>query len=74
MEAEHYAEALTELELCLKRRGETTDVFFYDIPTIRYQPPLYSDCWGLASISPEPPRCGHGRLRARGGCGNHAGV
>jgi serine/threonine protein kinase/tetratricopeptide (TPR) repeat protein len=41
VEAEHYAEALTELELCLKRRGETTDVFFYDIPTIRYQPPLY---------------------------------
>jgi tetratricopeptide (TPR) repeat protein len=41
VEAGHFAEALTELELCLKRRGETTDVFFYDIPTIRYQPPLY---------------------------------
>ena len=27
--------------MCLKRRGETTDVFFYDMPTMRYQPPLY---------------------------------
>ena len=41
MEAGHFAEALAELELCLKRRGETTDVFFYDIPTMRYLPPLY---------------------------------
>ena len=31
VEAGHFAEALAELELCMKRRGETTDVFFYDI-------------------------------------------
>jgi tetratricopeptide (TPR) repeat protein len=41
VEAGHYPEALAELELCLKRRGETTDVFFYDMPTLRYLPPLY---------------------------------
>ena len=37
----HYAEALRELELCIKRRGETTGVFAYDAPTIRYFPPAY---------------------------------
>jgi len=41
VEAGHYAEALAELDICLKRRGETTDVFFYDTPTLRYLPPLY---------------------------------
>ena len=25
----------------MKRRGETTDVFFYDMPTLRYLPPVY---------------------------------
>jgi eukaryotic-like serine/threonine-protein kinase len=40
-EADHFAEALAELELCVKRRGETTDVFFYDAPTLRYLPPAY---------------------------------
>ncbi len=38
---EHSVEALAELELCIKRSGETTDVFFYDMPTLRYLPPLY---------------------------------
>jgi tetratricopeptide (TPR) repeat protein len=37
----HDAEALAELELCAKRQGETNDVFFYDMPTSRYLPPLY---------------------------------
>jgi serine/threonine-protein kinase len=41
VEADHFAEALAELELCVKRRGETTDVFFYDTPTLRYLPPAY---------------------------------
>jgi serine/threonine protein kinase/tetratricopeptide (TPR) repeat protein len=40
-ETEHFAEAMAELDLCLKRRGETTDVFFYDTPGLRYLPPAY---------------------------------
>jgi serine/threonine protein kinase/tetratricopeptide (TPR) repeat protein len=40
-EAEHHAEALAELELCAKRKGETTDLFIADTPTIRYLAPLY---------------------------------
>ena len=41
LEAGHDAEALAEFELCLKRRGETSDVFFADTPTVRYFPPLH---------------------------------
>jgi eukaryotic-like serine/threonine-protein kinase len=41
VEAGHYAEALAELDICLKRRGETTDVFFYDTPTLRYMPATF---------------------------------
>ena len=41
VEAGHFPEALAELELCMKRRGETADVFFYDLPTLRYLPPAY---------------------------------
>jgi tetratricopeptide (TPR) repeat protein len=41
IEARHYAEALPELELCLKRKGEVTDVFITDSSTLRYLPPLY---------------------------------
>jgi tetratricopeptide (TPR) repeat protein len=40
-ETDHFAEAMAELDLCLKRRGETTDVFFYDTPSLRYLPPAY---------------------------------
>ena len=40
-EAEHFAEAMAELELCVKRRGEAADAFFYDTPTLRYLPPVY---------------------------------
>ena len=32
---------LAELELCVKRRGEAADVFFYDMPTLHYLPPVY---------------------------------
>jgi tetratricopeptide (TPR) repeat protein len=39
--ASHAAEAIAELEECLKRHGETTDLFVYDMPTLRYLPPLY---------------------------------
>ena len=41
IEAGHFAEALTELDLCRKRRGEATDLFFADMTTLRYLPPLY---------------------------------
>jgi tetratricopeptide (TPR) repeat protein len=37
----HSAEALAELDLCVKRRGEAADVFFADMPTLRYLPPAY---------------------------------
>jgi tetratricopeptide (TPR) repeat protein len=40
-EADHFAEAMAELELCVNRRGEAADVFFYDMPTLRYLPPVY---------------------------------
>lgn len=40
-ETEHFPEAMAELELCLKRRGEVTDVFFYDTPSLRYLPQAY---------------------------------
>ena len=40
-ETDHFAEAMAELDLCLKRRGETTDVFFYDTPSLRYLPETY---------------------------------
>jgi tetratricopeptide (TPR) repeat protein len=41
LEVAHHAEALAELELCLRRRGETSDVFFADSPTTRYFPPVH---------------------------------
>jgi tetratricopeptide (TPR) repeat protein len=36
VEAERYAEGLSDLELCLKRRGEATALFLDDVPTWRY--------------------------------------
>jgi serine/threonine protein kinase/tetratricopeptide (TPR) repeat protein len=41
VETDHFAEGLTELELCVKRRGEAADVFFYDMPTLHYLPEAY---------------------------------
>jgi serine/threonine protein kinase/tetratricopeptide (TPR) repeat protein len=41
LEAGHDAEALAELELAFKRRGETSDVFIVDSPTARYFPPVH---------------------------------
>ena len=41
-EAERFPEALDELELCLRRKGEATDVFLNDSSTLRYfVPALY---------------------------------
>jgi tetratricopeptide (TPR) repeat protein len=40
VETRAYAEALKELELCEKRRGEATAVFLDDIPSYRYLVPL----------------------------------
>jgi tetratricopeptide (TPR) repeat protein len=40
-EADHFAEAMAELEICVNRRGEAADPFFYDIPSLRYLPPVY---------------------------------
>jgi tetratricopeptide (TPR) repeat protein/tRNA A-37 threonylcarbamoyl transferase component Bud32 len=37
----HHAEALAELELAIKRRGEAADAFLADTPTLRYVPPAY---------------------------------
>ena len=41
IDAQHYAEALTEFEACKARLGETTDMMFADTATLRYLPPLY---------------------------------
>jgi tetratricopeptide (TPR) repeat protein len=39
LEAGHFPEAIDELELCVGRRGEATDVFLTDSATLRYFPP-----------------------------------
>jgi tetratricopeptide (TPR) repeat protein len=41
IEPPHHAEALAELELAVKRRGEAADAFIADMPTLRYVPPAY---------------------------------
>jgi serine/threonine protein kinase/Tfp pilus assembly protein PilF len=41
IEAEAYSQAYSEFEICLKRKGEATSVYFNDLPTCRYLPPLY---------------------------------
>jgi tetratricopeptide (TPR) repeat protein/tRNA A-37 threonylcarbamoyl transferase component Bud32 len=40
-ETEHFPEAMAELDLCASRRGEVTDVFVYDTPSLRYLPRAY---------------------------------
>ncbi len=39
--AGQFPEAMAERELLVKRRGEATDVFFADTPSIRYLSPVY---------------------------------
>jgi len=41
LKAEAFTEAYSEFELCLKRRGEVLSIFFDDVPSYRYLPPLY---------------------------------
>lgn len=41
LEAEAFAEAYSEFEECLKRQGEATSVFFNDLPSYRYVPPVF---------------------------------
>jgi serine/threonine protein kinase/tetratricopeptide (TPR) repeat protein len=36
VQAAHFAEAMSELDACEKRRGEATALFFDDVPTVRY--------------------------------------
>jgi tetratricopeptide (TPR) repeat protein len=43
LEAGAFAQADTELDVCLKRRGEATAVFLDEVPTYRLFPPLYYD-------------------------------
>jgi tetratricopeptide (TPR) repeat protein len=40
-ETDHFAEAMAELEIAVNRRGEVTDVFINDTPTLRYLPAVY---------------------------------
>jgi tetratricopeptide (TPR) repeat protein/tRNA A-37 threonylcarbamoyl transferase component Bud32 len=40
VEAGHFAEALSELETCLKRQGEAASLFLDDVPSFRYMVPL----------------------------------
>jgi tetratricopeptide (TPR) repeat protein len=41
LSADKFAEANSEFETCLKRRGESSAVFLDDVPTFRYLPPVY---------------------------------
>ena len=72
-EAGRYAEALSELEASLKRRGEAADAFFYDMPTMRYLPPVYywlgraQDALGAKSSAAEHYRK---YVEIRGGAAN----
>jgi len=43
LEAGSFAEADTELEICLKRKGEATAVFLDEVPTFRLYPPVLYD-------------------------------
>ena len=41
MEAGAFTDADSEFERCIKRRGETMELFIDDIPTYEYFPPVY---------------------------------
>jgi len=41
LDAEYFPEAVSEFDLCVKRKGEALDVFFVDTSTLRYWPPAY---------------------------------
>ena len=41
LEANRFAEAVAEFEACVKRKGEASDVFFENLSSSRYLPPVY---------------------------------
>jgi serine/threonine protein kinase/Tfp pilus assembly protein PilF len=41
LEAARFAEAAAEFDACVRRKGEATDVFFENVSTSRYLPPVY---------------------------------
>jgi tetratricopeptide (TPR) repeat protein len=41
LEAKAFSEAYSEFDKCLKRRGEATSVFFSDLPSYHYLPPVF---------------------------------
>lgn len=41
VEAGAFPEASSEIDICVRRRGEATAVFFDDLPSYRYFPPVY---------------------------------
>ncbi len=41
VESDQFTEGYSELELCLKRRGEATEGFLDDVPTYWFVPPVY---------------------------------
>jgi tetratricopeptide (TPR) repeat protein len=41
LKAEAYSEAYSEFNTCLSRRGEAASVFFSDLPTYRFLPPVF---------------------------------
>ena len=41
LETGAFSEAYSEFDTCLKRRGEATSVFFNDLPTYHYMPPVF---------------------------------
>ena len=43
LETGSFAQADTELDVCLKRQGEATAVFLDEVPTFRLYPPLFYD-------------------------------
>jgi eukaryotic-like serine/threonine-protein kinase len=59
LQAGHFPEALAEFELCLKRKGEATDVFFFDSATLRYLPPVYHGLARTQEALGNPEAAGH---------------
>ena len=41
LQAEDYTAAISEFEMCQKRRGEAASIFLNDLPSFSYLPPLY---------------------------------
>jgi tetratricopeptide (TPR) repeat protein/predicted Ser/Thr protein kinase len=57
LEAGSFAQADTELDICLKRKGEATALFLDEVPTYHLFPPLYYDR-GLALEGLKSPGAG----------------